>query len=178
MSSKLPDAEYLKTILSYEDGVLTWLPRPQSHFKTKATAAMWNGKFSGTRAGRQMPTNPYRQIMVDGVRFLEHRLIAQMFGLDTSNEIDHIDGNGLNNRIENLRPATRAQNMRNTTGWAKKASRVGVHQKPNGRWVAYIRHGGHTHLGTFIEESDAISAREAAERAVYGEYAGAMRGRG
>jgi hypothetical protein len=172
MSKKLPDRDYLHSVFVYQDGRLYWRSRPLTHFKSGRSCSMWNAKFAGTRAGRQMPTSPYRQVMVDGLRFLEHRLIAQMHGLDTSSEIDHIDGDGLNNRIENLRAATHSENMRNTTGWAKKQSRVGVHQKPNGRWTAYIRRDGkHCHLGTFASQPEAVTAREAAEREVYGEFA-------
>lgn len=95
-----------------------------------------------------------------------------MFGVDTSKVIDHRDGDGLNNRVENLRPATHQENARNNSGWKKKESRVGTHQKPNGRWVAYIRRGGrHAHLGTFLTEAEAVSARVLAEGQVYGQFA-------
>jgi hypothetical protein len=114
----------------------------------------------------------YRQVAVDGVRYLEHRVIAAMHGMPLDRFIDHQDRCGLHNRIENLRPATQEQNARNNSGWSKKPSRVGVHQKPNGRWVAYVRADGeHRHLGTFLTEAEAVVVRLAAEAEHYGEFA-------
>lgn len=171
MANKLPERDYLLSVFVYWNGRLFWRPRPPEHFKSLRACSMWNSKFASTRAGREMPARTYRQVMVDGVRYLEHRVIAQMHGLDTSREIDHIDGDGLNNLVENLRPASHAENTRNNPGWAKKPSRVGVHKKANGRWVAYIRKNGkHSHLGTFGTEAEAVAAREVAEREWYGVF--------
>ena len=113
----------------------------------------------------------YRQLMIDGVRLLEHRVIAAMHGMSLDHCIDHIDGNTINNKIENLRPATQAQNTRNNTGWAKKKEPLGVHKRPHGKFVAYIRvNGTHKHLGTYFTEAEATAARIAAERLCYGSF--------
>lgn len=172
----IPPAGYLLQCLRYQDGALHWLERPLEHFKTKRAHAMWNARFSGTRAGRQMTgATPYRQVGLDGFRYLEHRLIAAIHGIDTSEVIDHKDGDSLNNDPANLRAATQAQNSTNRTGWKKKSSPCGVHQKANGRWVAYIRVGGkHTHLGTYANQQDALRARLLAERTYHGEFAGSL----
>lgn len=168
----LPPREYLNQCFTYQDGTLIFKIRPKEHFDKQRTWAMWNAKFSGKRAGRQMPNIPYRQVMVGKVRFLEHRVIAAMHGLDLTNWIDHIDGDGLNNRVENLRPATLSQNQRNQRGWKGKQTRVGVHKKSNGRYVVLLRVEGRSKsFGTFIREADAVAARVAAEKLHYGEFA-------
>jgi hypothetical protein len=113
----------------------------------------------------------YRQVGIDGVRYLEHRVIAAMFGIPTDKMIDHKDRTG-RNAVENLRSATQQQNTWNSDGWKKKESRVGTWLKSNGRWVAYIRvDGAMKHLGTFGSESEAVAARIGAERLYYGEFA-------
>ena len=168
----LPAAEYLSECVNYEDGALIWKTRPVHHFSAPRVAAMWNAKNAGNRAGRKMPQGNYRQLAIDGVRYLEHRVIAAMHGIDTSQTIDHRDRDPTNNRVSNLRAASQAQNSRNQTGWAKKSSRVGTWQTANGRWIAYIRaQGKHTHLGTFASEGEAIAARCTAEDTHYGEFA-------
>jgi hypothetical protein len=171
MATKLPEKEYICEVLSYQDGQMFWKHRPLAHFKTKRAFSIWNARFPLGRAGRQMHGSAYRQIMIDNVRYLEHRLVAQMHGLNTDHEIDHIDGNGLNNKIENLRPATRFENTRNNGGWAKKNERSGVHKKSNGRFIANIRIGGkNVHLGTFASQDEASKARIEAEVKHYGAY--------
>ena len=55
-------------------------------------------------------------VRVGGRRYLVHRVIYEMFRGDIEGlDIDHIDRNGLNNRIENLRAVPHAVNMRNTS---------------------------------------------------------------
>lgn len=78
---------------------------------------------------------------------------------------DHIDGDGLNNRRSNLRPATQRQNVHNSRPRAGTSSRfVGVRlQRRTGRWEAYIKTDGkYKQLGTFETEEAAARARDAA----------------
>jgi len=173
----IPRADYLKAVFEYVDGALFWRLRPDNHFSSARVATMWNARFALRRAGREMIRAKhkagYRQVMLDGKRLLEHRVIAGMFGLPTDAEIDHIDGDPSNNRIENLRPATRFENARNNSGWRNKPFRVGVTQKRNGKFIAYIRSndGKQKHLGSFESEAEAVAARSAAEIVVYGSFA-------
>lgn len=69
-----------------------------------------------------------------------HRLVANApDGLD----VDHRDGNGLNNSRGNLRVATRSQNLHNSRKHCKSASRFkGVWKHESGRWVAQLRVNG------------------------------------
>src|ERR1035438_8105715 len=58
-------------------------------------------------------TNGYRYASVDGKTYPLHRLVWIWHGLNPLAEPDHKNTNPSDNRIENLRPATRSQNMQN-----------------------------------------------------------------
>lgn len=56
----------------------------------------------------------YWMISLDGTQYRAHRLAwFYVHGVWPENDIDHIDGDRLNNRLVNLREATRAENMQN-----------------------------------------------------------------
>ncbi|WP_425359496.1 HNH endonuclease signature motif containing protein [Borborobacter arsenicus] len=91
--------------------------------------------------------------------------------------IDHIDGDGLNNRIDNLRDVSQAENMRNAARPNDNTSgRVGVsrlHRTDHWGdcWQAYINvRGKRIALGLFKSFEHACLAREDAERQ-YGYHA-------
>lgn len=88
--------------------------------------------------------------------------------------VDHIDGNGLNNRRSNLRFATQQQNCQNRRAMLGCSSRFkGVSfVSASGRWHAYIKHNQkRTHLGFFDDEEAAARAYDEAARLFFGEYA-------
>lgn len=168
----MPSQAYLAECFEYySDGALVWLNRPAEHFRNSRACNIWNAKFANVRAGR-LGLHGYRQVGLDGLRYLEHRLIAAFFGLDCSGEIDHIDGNSNNNRIENLRAANRFQNNRNhRTSKANTSGHMGVYALRSGRWKAGIRRDGRqVWLGAFDNFESAVSARLDAEREVYGAF--------
>lgn len=89
-------------------------------------------------------------------------------------EVDHIDGNGLNNVRANLRVCTPDQNKRNVLLRSVATGRFkGVTpRKSKGDWQARISiNGKKKHLGVFADEIDAAKAYDAAARVHYGEYA-------
>lgn len=69
---------------------------------------------NGRDAGYIDPRN-YIQVKYNGVIYLAHRIIWELFNpkLENGEVIDHIDGNRLNNSIENLRVTTYSGNNRN-----------------------------------------------------------------
>ena len=75
--------------------------------------------------------------------------------------IDHIDGNGLNNRRDNLRTATQSQNLMNRIGNSNATSKYkGVSRYRDGkRWQAFIGLNGKSiYLGIFNTELEAYKA--------------------
>lgn len=83
--------------------------------------------------------------------------------------VDHINRNGLDNRASNLRVVTRAENNQNRRGAQRnsKSQIRGVYwHKASGKWAAQIKFNSKTtHLGTYVNKEDAISAvKEARKR--------------
>ena len=95
----------------YKDGVLYWKSMPYKRNDLIGTEA---GTLDGDR----------RQITINKKHYKTHRLVYLMFHGFMPKEIDHIDGNSLNNNIENLRQATRSEQLCNTG--LRKTSKSGV----------------------------------------------------
>jgi hypothetical protein len=92
-----------------------------------------------------------------------------------SAEVDHHDGNGLNNQRSNLRDATRRQNhanQRKRPGCSSQFKGV-CWDKNAGKWHAQIRHtkGRNQYLGLFADEAVAARAYDAAALKAFGEFA-------
>ena len=106
-----------------------------------------------------------------------HRSMHRMLlGASKGQQVDHIDGNGLNNCRSNLRLCTTSQNMANAgkyrgheyTSRYKGVSRVASHRK----FRAQICKDGKIHyLGYFHSEHDAARAYNAAAVDLFGEFA-------
>lgn len=136
-----PSQERLKALFDYNDGNLYWKDRPRSDFKT----SQGYGAFHASCAGKKANTgrlNDYEIIKINGEQFLTHRLIfIWHFGqLDIGMEVDHRDTDQLNNRIENLRKATRKSNCQNTGLNSRNTSGVkGVSwDKARSKWQVQI----------------------------------------
>lgn len=87
--------------------------------------------------------------------------------------VDHINGNGLDNRKSNLRICTTRQNNRNQRPQIGRSSKYkGVYwKKDRSKWRANIKtYGKSKHLGYFIEEVEAAKAYNKAALELFGEY--------
>lgn len=89
-------------------------------------------------------------------------------------EVDHANGNRLDNRRGNLRPATRSQNMQNTKTPTTNTSglRGAFWHKKTGRWTSSINvNGRQKYLGLFDTREEAHAAYCKAAKAAFGEFA-------
>lgn len=105
---------------------------------------------------------PYRRVKILGQRYLVHRLVLQAFRPIENPETmfcDHIDGNSLNNNLNNLRWATNRQNQYNAT-WATTNVYKGVNYDTRGnRWRGYIRIDGREVWKSYLYFVDAFKWR-------------------
>lgn len=95
--------------------------------------------------------------------------------LEPDEQVDHINGFGLDNRRQNLRLATKAENGRNSRLRANNASGYkGVHwHKARQKWEAQIQVNRRTlFLGYYADPIDAARAYDAAARSHFGDFAG------
>lgn len=156
----LPSAEHLRAVFRYDraSGRLYW----RSH-------AGIGRAFAGKPAGGI--SHGFWCVRLKGYgALLAHRVIWKMMRGSDPIEIDHKDGDPLNNRLANLRNATRAQNNRNR-GRKRRGGYRGV--SPAGsRWRAQICVNGRLrHLGCFREPEAAYAAYVEAARKYFGEFA-------
>ena len=136
---------------------------------------MWEGKKAYPRVKGKMAGSVnavksgkrYLRIGLSGSWLFGHRLAwAMHYGSWPDGCIDHINGNGLDNRIANLRCVSHVENMRNQRLRSSNSSGVtGVSfDAPRKKWVASItvkRKG--ICLGRFTNKEDAIKKRKEAE---------------
>lgn len=155
-------AEILRRDLAYdpETGSFMWLtPRP----KIKV------GSVAGT------VQRGYWMIHFSGVDYHAHRLAwLHMTGEWPAGEVDHINRNRLDNRWDNLRDASRSQNIANVGLLSSNTSGFkGVsYNKLTGKWEAYIRaERRRFHLGLHLTPEEAAAAYDAAAIRFFGEFA-------
>lgn len=148
--------DYVRSRLNYdpETGKLIWKPvGPDFGWQH----LMWNGKWAGKEAGN-FSDQGYRNIYMDGRNWKGHRLAwAIHYGEWPEGDIDHVNGDRSDNRISNLRKASRSQNLCNMKT-RRKGLKGAIRHKEN-YWEARIAVNGEKHsLGYFRTEADAHEA--------------------
>lgn len=101
-------------------------------------------------------------------------LHRQLMGEPIDLEVDHINGDKLDNRRRNLRVCTSAENKRNTG--IRRTNTSGYKgvtwQKNRQKWKAQIQYEGvNRHLGLFINKEDAARAYASAAESLFGDFA-------
>jgi hypothetical protein len=137
--------QFWNSVFEYRDGNLYW--------KENSANRNNKGKLAGYLSGAK-----YYQVRLNGVAYYVHRVIYEMHFGETKSEIDHINRDKLDNRVENLREASRSQNICNNP--ARSDNKLGIKgvcfHKATGKYNAQINiNGKRKSLGFFktIEEA-------------------------
>lgn len=143
-------AAYIRSVLEIDPGSetgLTWKPR-------ESAPKQWNTRYAGKAAGyRHSSKNTERETWRVDVKYGEkvfklyaHRVVwlLKEGEIDPDLEIDHANGNPLDNGVENLRLDTKSRNMQNRKRCSRNRSGVkGVYwDEFHEKHVAQLRCGG------------------------------------
>jgi len=138
----------LRDVFDYFDGYLYW--------KIKPSVSISIGDKAGTKKGAK----GYERVMYKKSTYLIHRVVWVWHGnaLDENLEIDHINRDRGDNRIENLRQITKVKNLEN-----QKCNMVCYcpSVKSKNKWKAYTKQTStnkQTHLGYYETKEDALKA--------------------
>lgn len=144
--------------------MIDWLQFKLAYRYEPETGLFFRGKTK--KAAGRVATNGYRQIAFQGKRYMAHRLawfyVHKVF---PDGQLDHINHDKDDNRIENLREVNQSQNFENVHNWShNKTGRRGV-SFAKGRYQADIKVNRKTlYLGSYDNIVDAVAARMRGER--------------
>lgn len=142
---------------SHEEGSFRWKIRVSSHCAESWFIPTDHGKGAGS-------------IDIFGSRYVcTHLAWFLYWGVWPENEVDHINGNDQDHRMENLRDVPHADNMKNLSmNKNNKTGHNGIVKVGSGNFTASISvKGKQKIIGTFVNIDDAVKARKS-EEARYG----------
>lgn len=153
--------EFLRECFDSRDGVLYWRERPVAHFQRPADHITFAKKHAGKPAGK-LGVNGYVTVglRIDGraISMAAHRIVwALHHGCWPEKHLDHINRVRHDNRIENLREVTVAENNRNCA-----TRRIFPNVAPGnaGRFDAQVKLGDvGVHIGVFDSAEEAHEHR-------------------
>lgn len=134
------------------------------------------GEKAGCLAGWITTCNgrEYRKMSINKKIIYVHQAIFFYHHGYLPKYIDHIDGNSLNNKIENLREATQSQNLANSNFRKNNTSgfKGVVYRKDTKKWASQIMiDGKHKSLGCFTNKFDAYRAYVNGAKKYFGDFA-------
>lgn len=143
------------------------------HYDPETGIFVWKKSFHKPRIGNEAGCiiirhkKKYRQIILFSKAYLAHRLAWFYMNGEWPSEIDHSDGNGVNNKFSNLSEVTHLENGKNQRLPSNNTSgTMGVHYcKVTGKWFARIKVNNNViNAGRFEDKKDAVTARKKVEK--------------
>jgi hypothetical protein len=162
---KMVTRELIDHLFNYRDGKFFW-KNPSKYHNNLI------GKEAGTIG--LINKKPYVSIQIDGKKIKRSRLIFfYIHGKFPEPCVDHINGDSIDDRPENLRQASWSQNAWNIKKMKKSTNLpMGIRTDKNGRFVARIAKYKKTFtLGTFETLEEAHQVYMGKRRELYGEFA-------
>ena len=153
------DALMLRSLVSYEPetGVFRWR---QDHKNLKWIKA-------GDEVGKDARKGGYRCTSINKKQYYQHRLVwLYVHGEWPLHQVDHINGDKADNRLCNLRLATKNENAQNIKKLKNNSSGVvGAYRHWSGRWYSSIMVNGKAkYLGSFGSAEEAGKAYSEAKK--------------
>jgi len=159
----LPAAEELWELFSYNPltGNLHWREKPRHRLLQKDDPV------------GSLDNCSYRIAKIRGERYKAHRLIWKWtYGKDPAAELDHCNGIPTDNRLINLREATRSENLCNRRPHKRNTSGLKGVRRDGTRWAAKIEKDHQRfHLGIFDTPEEAHQAYCEAAKRLHGDFA-------
>jgi hypothetical protein len=163
---KYPSQNLLREIFVYNNGEMVWAARGYGRF---------DKQFAGRVAGN-ITKNGYKNIRLSEYGLIMCHMIVWIYHngeIPGGFDIDHIDGDRLNNRLENLRLCTRSQNLFNMKIRKDNASGVkGLSWNEKSKsWRARISVNKiKIEVGSFPKKESAIIAIKEARAKHHGDF--------
>lgn len=164
--------EEANRLFEYRGGELFWKERPRSDFKSNLAWKQWNPKHVGKRAGCW--SGHHVTVSVNKKSYPLARIVFLMHHGFLPEIVDHADCNPMNNNVNNLRAATKADNQRNTGMYAHNKSGIkGVSwHKTVSKWHAQIKvKGVKQYLGIYEDIELAELVVQEARNKFHGNFA-------
>ena len=148
--------ELISKLFQYHDGHLIW--------KIDSGSRKVKGQIAGSTEA-----SGHRSLKWKGKRYKIHRLIYLMHHGHAPEFLDHIDGDPANNKVENLRPITKSQNMMNSKSRSDHKN-VSWH-KGTSRWRVAVTKDRKQYASFHKTLEEAKVAAEKLRQELHGDYA-------
>jgi hypothetical protein len=161
----------LRECFVYERGTgrLYWKHRPRGHFSSIKEWKRWNTRFAGEAAGHE---RRHCRLQIADRTYAAHRIVWKLVtGNEPPANIDHKNGDSIDNRWVNLRAADQTKQNWNKRLQKNNTSGYRGVSRDRNRWRAFICVDGiQRAIGNFRTVKEAAAAYEIAARQLHGEF--------